>query len=66
MTLTEYAEKALKGLEVDKDEVYGTRSYDAIMELVKCFEKQGHSAMSAWYVATMFYGIIDKYNHRTE
>ena len=66
MSLTEFADKALKGLEVDKDEIYGTLAYDSIMELVKCFEKQGHSAMSAWYVATMFYGIIDKYAHREE
>ena len=53
--LINHAEKELKLAGIhDKDADYGGMLYDAVMELVRVFSKQGHSGGSAGRVISLF------------
>jgi len=55
MSLTNYAKTELQAagfFDVDSD--YGDLIGEAVMELIEVFSKQGHSGMSAPYVASIF------------
>jgi hypothetical protein len=55
MSLTNYAKKELQTAGFfDEDSDYGGLIGEAVMELIEVFDKQGHSGMSAPYVASIF------------
>jgi hypothetical protein len=55
MSLTNYAKTELQAAGFfDKDSDYGGDIGEAVMQLIEVFEKQGHSGMSAPYVASIF------------
>ena len=62
MSLIKHAEKELKLAGYDKpDSDYNGGLYDAVMELIKVFSKQGHSGMSASIVTSLF-NKLSKFN----
>jgi len=55
MSLTNYAKTELQAAGFfDEDSDYGGLIGEAVMELIEVFSKQGHSGMSAPYVASIF------------
>jgi hypothetical protein len=55
MSLTNYAKTELQAAGYfDEDSDYGGLIGEAVMELIEVFDKQGHSGMSAPYVASIF------------
>jgi len=55
MSLTNYAKTELQTAGFfDEDSDYGGLIGEAVMELIEVFSKQGHSGMSAPYVASIF------------
>ena len=63
MSLITHAERELKLAGVNKeDSMYNGMLYNAVMELVNCFSKQGHSGMSARITLDLFSKVANYEN----